>query len=187
MLKSYSAEAVILKRSNIGESDKLVTIYTKYRGKLTLKAPGIRKIHSKKAPHLELFSRVKLFAVKGTTFDIITDASTIEAFSNLKSELIKVAYAYRIVEEVDKLCPDNQQNEEIYQLIVDTLCKLDKCRTIELNLLLQDFSLRALWELGYLPVNKVLQGSVLTKFIENIIERSLKSNTLLTKIHGIYV
>ncbi len=187
MLKSYSAEAVILKRSNVGESDKLVTIYTKSQGKLTLRAPGIRKINSKKAPHLELFSRVKLFVVKGTTFDIITDVSTIEAFSNLKSELVKVAYAYRMVEEIDRLCPDSQQNVEIYRLLVDTLCKLDKCQTIDLYLLLQDFSLKVLWELGYLPTNKVLQGGVLTKFIENIIERNLKSNTLLTRIHGLYV
>lgn len=187
MLKSYSAEAVILKRSNVGESDKLVTIYSKSQGKLTLRAPGIRKIHSKKAPHLELFSQVKLFAVKGKTFDIITDAATIEAFSNLKSELSKVAYAYRMVEEIDRLCPDSQQNEEIYRLLVETLCKLDKCQTIDLNIILSDFSLKVLWELGYLPINKVLQGNMLTQFIENIIERSLKSNTLLTKLHDIYV
>lgn len=187
MLKSYSEEAIILKRLNIGESDKLITIYTKSRGKLMLKAPGIRKIHSRKAPHLELFSHVKLFIVKGTTFDIITDAATVEVFSNLKSELTKVAYAYRMVEEIDRLCPDYQQNEEIYSLLVDTLHRLDKTKTLDLTLLHQDFSLGVLWELGYLEPNKILQGDVLIQFIENIIERSLKSNTLLTKIHGIYV
>ena len=187
MLKSYSAEAIILKRINIGESDKLITVYTKSQGKLMLKAPGIRKIHSRKAPHLELFSRVKLFMAKGTTFDIITDAANIEVFSNLKSELTKVAYAYRMVEEIDRLCPDNQQNEEIYSLLVDTLCRLDKSKTLDLTLVLQDFSLGVLWELGYLEPYKILQGDVLIEYIENIIERSLKSNTLLTKIHGVYV
>lgn len=187
MLKSYSTEALILKRFNIGESDKLITIFSKTKGKLTLRAPGIRKINSKKAPHLEIFSCIKLFAVKGTTFDIITDAATLEAYSNLKSELAKIAYAYRIVEEIDTLCPENMPNMEIYRLLLVTMRKLDKCEKIDLNIIHQDFSLRVLWELGYLPHNKIIEGSMLNTFIENIIERNLKSNTLLTKIHGIYV
>ena len=187
MLKSYSAEALVLKRFNIGESDKLITIFTKTKGKLTLRAPGIRKINSKKAPHLEIFSCIKLFAVKGSTFDIITDASTLEVYSSLKSELAKIAYAYRMVEEIDRLCPENLPNMEIYRLLLLTMRKLDKCEKIDFNIIHQDFSLRVLWELGYLQHNKILEGSALISFIENIIERNLKSNTLLTKIDSINV
>ena len=54
---SYKTEAIVLKRTNFGEADRLVTVFSQPRGKLVLLAKGIRRLTSRKKGHLELFNR----------------------------------------------------------------------------------------------------------------------------------
>ena len=76
MTKSYKADGIIVARKNFGETDKLVTIFTKQYGKKVVLAKGIRRITSRRAPHLELFSAVSLVLRSGKSFDYITLVST---------------------------------------------------------------------------------------------------------------
>jgi len=55
---SYKTEAIVLKRVSFGEADRLVTVFSRNRGKLTLLAKGIRRLTSRKKGHLELFCQV---------------------------------------------------------------------------------------------------------------------------------
>src|SRR3990167_8766400 len=102
-LRSYQLRAVVLKRYNIGESDKLITVFSRQQGKKIVLARGVRKLHSKKAPHLEPFSQVNLQLSKGKNIDLVTETQTIEYFKNIKNRLGRVAYAYKIVEVIDRL------------------------------------------------------------------------------------
>jgi len=63
--KTYSSEGIILSRKNYGEADRILTVFSKNYGKVTLLAKGIRKLISKKRGHLEIFSEVKFSAVSG--------------------------------------------------------------------------------------------------------------------------
>ena len=81
MLNSSKIDGVILKRSNFGEADKLVTIFSKQQGKIKVLAKGIRRIKSKRAPHLELFNYTTLILHHGKSFDIVTEAKIINDFS----------------------------------------------------------------------------------------------------------
>ena len=51
----YRTDAIILRRSDFGEADRLLTVFTPERGKLRLLAKGVRKTTSRKAGHVELF------------------------------------------------------------------------------------------------------------------------------------
>ena len=51
----YNVNAIILRRADFGEADRMVTIFTPDRGKLKLLAKGARKTNSRKAGHIELF------------------------------------------------------------------------------------------------------------------------------------
>ena len=77
MIRSYKATAIILKRTNFSEADRLITIFTKKHGKLTLIAKGIRKLTSRKKGHLELFTLAQLQIAKTKSIDIITEAATV--------------------------------------------------------------------------------------------------------------
>ncbi|PIZ97846.1 MAG: DNA repair protein RecO, partial [Candidatus Levybacteria bacterium CG_4_10_14_0_2_um_filter_35_8] len=55
-MNSYKTEGIVIKRRNLGEADKILTIFTKRYGKIQVKAPGIRKINSRRSPHVELLN-----------------------------------------------------------------------------------------------------------------------------------
>jgi DNA repair protein RecO (recombination protein O) len=123
--RTYQIEAVILRRRNWGEADRILTLFTPQRGKIRVRAVGVRKPASRKAGHLELFSRTKLFLAKGRTFDIITQAELIDAFPRLREDLVRSAAASYAVELLDRLSPEESENIAAHRLIVRLLEELD--------------------------------------------------------------
>jgi len=122
--RTYQTEAVILRRRNWGEADRILTLFTPRRGKIRVRAVGVRKPASRKAGHLELFTRATLFLAKGRDFDIVTQAETIEAHARLREDLARSAAASYAVELLDRLSPEESENDAAYKLIVRTLKQL---------------------------------------------------------------
>lgn len=182
MFRTYKIEGIVIKRINFGESDKLVTVFTKNQGKIVLLAKGIRKINSRKSPHLELFNHISAFVAKGKSWDYITEARAIQVFQGVSTHLEKMAYVYRISEEVDFLCPEKEINNEIYILLLQTLKQIDVSGETKINAILIYFTHSLLWFLGYLPRGKIMESSQLDIYLMEIMERNLKSNVLLTKL-----
>ena len=178
----FSTDGIVIKRTNYSESDKILTIYSKANGKLVVLAKGIRKINSKKAPHLELFNHVRASIVRGKSIDIITEALTIEVFKSIRLRLERTAYAYRISELIDRLCPQNQVNYVIYELLLHVINLINTENINNLETIVDEYTINLLWELGYLEKGKSLSKGQIIQFIENIIERKLKSDKLLTKL-----
>ncbi|MBU2051986.1 DNA repair protein RecO [Patescibacteria group bacterium] len=122
---SYKTEAIVLKRINFGEADRLVTVFSQREGKLVLLAKGIRRLTSRKKGHLEQFNQVKLQIAKGKNLDLITEAEAVNNFSTLRRNLNRVKIAYLLLELVDKLTAENQEHREVYQLLLANLSLLD--------------------------------------------------------------
>ena len=179
-MRTYKTEGIVLKRSNFGEAEKLLTIFTKHYGKIRVRAPGIRKITSRKAPHLELFNLATIFLVTGKSMDIVTEAQTLNNFSSLKKDLQKVGLAYYFCELVDSLCPERQENREAYELLTKSLKELESIHYNDINHCSEDFTNQILWSLGYLPKERELKGTDLERFVENILEKRIKSKNLFS-------
>ena len=122
--RTYQTEAVILRRRNWGEADRILTLFTPQRGKLRVRAVGVRKPGSRKAGHVELFHRARLLLAKGRDFDILTQAETVDAFARLRDDLAGSAAATYLVELLDRLFPEEVENPEAYRLIVRSLEEL---------------------------------------------------------------
>lgn len=182
MPRSYKIEGIVIRRVNYAEADKLITIFSKFHGKIVVLAKGIRKIKSRKAAHLELFTQCTSFLAVGRNFDIVTESQTINSYSNLRSDLNKLAYAYRIIEIVDRLCPEKEIHRNVYHLLLNTLKIIDDKSLKNPREIAEQFLVEILWELGYLPKGNLISGDKLNNFLENIIERHLKSDSLLTKV-----
>ncbi len=60
--RSLRVEAVVLRHLDWGEADRLLTLFTREAGKLRAVAKGARKVRSRKAGHLEPFTRVSAAA-----------------------------------------------------------------------------------------------------------------------------
>jgi len=147
--RTYQTEAVVLRRRNWGEADRILTLFTPQRGKIRVRAVGVRKPASRKAGHLELFHRANVFLARGRDFDIVTQAETVESFARLRDDLVRSAAASYVVELLDRLSPEEEENTAAYGLIVRTLEALGG--EGEPPLVLRCYDLKLLDTMGYRP------------------------------------
>lgn len=145
----YRTEAIILKRADFGEADRLLTFFTPYRGKLRAIAKGARKPSSRKSGHLELFSHTRLLLAKGRNLDIITQAETVEPFLPLREDLLRTTYAYYAAELADRFTGDEDENRLLFDLLLAAFDRLG--RADDLALAARYFELRLLALVGYQP------------------------------------
>lgn len=122
----YRTEAVILRRQDLGEADRLLTLYTPDKGKIRAVAKGVRRPGSRKAGHLELFVRSRLLLAKGRELDIITQAETIASYSGLRSDLMRLGQAAYAIELLDRFGVEEGDTQALYLLMIDTLERLER-------------------------------------------------------------
>ena len=176
-MNSYKTEGIVIKRRNFGEADKILTIFTKRYGKLQVKAPGIRRITSRRSPHVELLNYSAISLYYGKSLPILIEAKTIEPFSDIKSDLKKISSAYHVCELIDNLCPDNQENWEVFTLLKDALSSIVKNDRQEE--IIKDFELKILIQLGFLKPMKLSANFNTISFIEQILEKKLKTRQII--------
>ncbi len=147
--RTYRTEAIVLRRKDIGEADRILTLYTPARGKVRAIAKGIRKPRSRKAGHLELFTRSKLLLATGRDLDIVTQAEMVDAYRPLREELLRGAYAGYLVELLDRFTPDAEENDELYSLLREGLTWASTAP--DLALAARYYELQLLGLAGYQP------------------------------------
>ena len=123
--RTYSAEAIILKNSDLGEADRIVTLFTPYKGKIRAVAKGTRRPISKKAGHLELLCYSRLYIAQGRNLDVVTQAQSIESFVHLRNQLWHMTCGFYLAELVDRFIEEHTQHANLYRLLLDTLRYLD--------------------------------------------------------------
>ncbi|MBI4630353.1 MAG: DNA repair protein RecO [Chloroflexi bacterium] len=87
--RTFRTEAIVLRRKDFGEADRILTLFTPELGKIRAVAKGIRKPASRKAGHLELYTRSRLLVAKGRDMDIVTQAETVESYRPLREDLLR--------------------------------------------------------------------------------------------------
>jgi len=168
---SYSDEGVVLARRSFGEADRILVIYSKNHGRMSLIAKGVRRPKSRKRGHIEIFNKVAYQAVSGKGIDLMTEAEVITDFKEIRKDLKKVSLAYYFCEVIGKITHDGEANFEVYNLLTTSLEKLKEEK--ELKKLRLDFVLELLILLGFWPKGKVLLD--VDKKLEEVIERQINS------------
>jgi DNA repair protein RecO (recombination protein O) len=165
--RSYSTEAIILKHSDLGEADRVLTLLTPYKGKLHAIAKGTRRVISKKAGHLELLYHSQLQIAHGRNLEIITQAQGIDSFHHLRNELWHMTCGFYLAELVERFIEDETQHLDVYTLLLAALHILDedagelaRLRATDqplpthdrTQLLMRYFEIHLLTSVGYEPV-----------------------------------
>lgn len=179
-LHVYKAHGIVLKRRNVGEADRIITLFTREYGKIRIIAKGVRRITSRRAPHLEVFRLAHVTLHKGRTLDTVVEVESAALLHLATNEMQKVSFAYYACELVDRLLPDGQEHREVFGLTSSAIHSLDNGKTaIEWQQEIFSFALKLLWTLGYLPKTITLAEENIQSYVEGIIERKLRTPRLL--------
>ena len=176
-MRTFKTEGFIIKRRNSGEADRILTIFSRDFGKIQAKAPGTRKITSKRSPHIELLnlSVLTLYKSSRSSMSIVTEASTLKTFSSIKRNLKKIGFSFYICELINNLCAENQENNKVFYLLKDTLVNLENFSSYDL--LLNEFEERLLTALGFAPEFYSIENR--KSFIEGILEKKLRARDMI--------
>lgn len=147
--RALRLEAIVLRHTDWGEADRLVWLFSLEMGKIRALAKGVRKIRSRKAGHLEPFTRASLLLAKGRDLLLVTQAETIDAYLPLRDDLAAITYASYVVELLDRFTYEEGENRPLYKLLGDTLGRL--AVEAERDLVTHFFELRLLDLVGFRP------------------------------------
>ncbi len=147
--REYQTEAVIIKKTKLGEADRILTLYTPDRGKIQGFAKGVRRTRSKLSGHLELLTHSTVSLVRGRNMDTIIGSQTINSFLPLKSDLYLISYGLYAAELVNQFTAEHIENPPLFRLFLGTLDQL--CQGVNNELVLRRFELHLLSAVGYQP------------------------------------
>ena len=180
-MNSYTVEGIVIKRFNLGEADRLITLFTKNHGKITALAKGIRKPASKRAGSIEVFNHVKVSLIKSRgDLEVLTEVQIINSFTSWRNHLGRITLAYQICEIVDKLTPDHQPNPEVFEILKNSMSQIGSLQ-VDWKTKSENWSIDVVRELGFWSNEKKFDGDV-SKYIEEIISRPLHSSKMLNKL-----
>lgn len=145
-MQGIKVEGIILKRRNLGEADRILTVFTHQKGKISVLAKGVRRITSRRSGNVELLNRVLMFLHQGKNLFILTEATSLDTFQKLKENLTLSTMAFHIIELVDKLTAENQENMILYEDLATLLQKLAKHPR---QILVRAFEIKILSKLGF--------------------------------------
>jgi len=148
--RAFRTEAIILKRRDMGEADRLLTLLTPRHGKLDVIAKGARKPTSQKTGHVELFTRADMLIHRGREIGVAVQAEMIEPYLGLRDDLRRGAFANYTVELLDRFTAHAEEDYiDLFDLLDDTLKRLSE--DDDPRLAVRYYEMRMLDLLGFRP------------------------------------
>ena len=176
--KPFSSSGIVLSCRDFGEADRIVTVFSKNIGKLSLMAKGVRRLKSKKRGHIEVFNNIKFQAISGRGMPLLTEVELVDNFASIKTSLKKISLGYYVSEVVLKITHDEEPNLMLFDLLNSTYKSIaitKKLRDLRLK-----FILNLLVILGYWDESTPLDNP--DQKLEEIIERQIVSARIGKKI-----
>lgn len=167
-MRSIKVEGIILKRRNLGEADRILTVFTYNQGKISVLAKGVRRITSRRSGNVELLNRVIMFLHQAKTFLILTEATSLNTYQKIKENLTLSTYAFHIIELVDKLTAENQENGILYEHLGEVLKRLERNPR---QILIRAFEVKILANLGFMGFKAETKEIGEVREIKDILEK----------------
>lgn len=121
MSRLYRDEAVVLRTYKLGESDRIIVLATKGRGKVRAVAKGVRKTRSKFGSRLEPLSHIAVQLYEGRNLDTVTQVESIDSFRSIREDLDRYSAAVGVLEVVDQISMEEEADVRRFAMLVGVL------------------------------------------------------------------
>ncbi len=149
----FTTDALVIGSMRYREADRIVTLYTRDRGRLSAVAKGVRRTKSKVGGRLEPFSliRASLHAGRGTLYTMV-GVDTIRTFQGVRDELFRMEEGARLLTAVRHLFPGEEASAPAFNLLARGVAGLAEAEdaATAMNMVLAT-RLKLLVLLGYAP------------------------------------
>lgn len=145
----YRANAIVLRRIPLGETDKILTVLTRERGKYAVVAKGARKTTSRLAGATEPLMLLKAAFADGMNLDVLTQCEITESFPAIRGDFGLYLRATYACELMDRVTEERDPSAEAFDLLTTTLRILE--HAADPDAALHAYELKLLTQTGYEP------------------------------------
>jgi len=174
-MSSYSTPAIMLRKTDFGDYDLIITFFTLKEGKITVIAKSAKKSTKRFGGILELFSALDVVYGTGRRkgLPVLQEAVLKQPFPSIRSSMLKTAYASYWTELINEWMEDGQIEVLLYQLFYHVLKELDAGASSEgaLSIL---FQMRFMKMFGLAP--NLQRCGICRVDLENITETTMMFN-----------
>lgn len=151
IMKYIHTQGVVLRYTNINESDRMLTVFSPEYGKLRVLAKGCRKPKSGFLAMCQPFCYGTLHLKQYREIYIMTQAEMANAFFNLRNDIERLSYASYVLDLTNEVVYEGEGNERLFTLVLKALSFLSFSDTNPLDIVLI-FELKLLDIAGYRPL-----------------------------------
>lgn len=130
-MEYIKVNGIVLKKKEVGESDLLITVFSKEIGKFLLNVYGIRKSKKRSIQAFNPLSLTEFQLQSKKNFFNLQNAELIRSFRNILKNIEKLEISLYILYVVDKIYEINDENNIFFDKLVDVLCFIDDMKNFE--------------------------------------------------------
>jgi DNA repair protein RecO (recombination protein O) len=113
-MPSYRDQGIVLRTYKLGETDRIVHVFTQGRGKVRAVAKGVRRPGSRFGGRLEPYSHVDLQLHEGRNLDVISQADLLAPHAHVRDDFARSAAASVMVEFVDLVAQEGERDTALF-------------------------------------------------------------------------
>lgn len=117
-MRSLVCTGIVLKRSDLGEKDQIVTLLTLEKGKVAVVAKGVRSLTSTKRSSLEPGSYIKGLLQTSQSLPLLTQSVALATTEHAVSSLGRIRQLAQFLEILDRLFVEEELDEVIFEHVV---------------------------------------------------------------------
>lgn len=127
-MRQYRTEAIILRRTNYGEADRILNLLTPNQGKVSAIAKGVRRPKSKLAGGLELFAVCDVTILQGKgEMGVVTSSRIKQFYGDILHDYDRMQVAYEVIKQINK-ATETVTDTAFYELLHDSLLYLGNAK-----------------------------------------------------------
>ncbi len=168
----FTVTGLILKRTSVGEADRIVTLFTPDQGKVVCVAKGARKLTSSQRGSLEPGNLVKAMIIPTQSLWLLTQTTLISDLGDCWKDLAQLRRVSQILEITDKLVAEADPDPELFILVSQLLTRIIK-RTAS-DIVVRDQLDSIIQHLGF-PTLAESQHQSISDYVSELTDREIKS------------
>ncbi|EIJ78911.1 DNA repair protein RecO [Bacillus methanolicus PB1] len=142
-------EGIVLRTIDYGETNKVVTLFTREWGKIGVMARGAKKTNSRLSAVTQIFTYGYFLIQKSRGLGSLQQGEIISSMRSIREDIFLTAYASCIVELTDKSTEDNKPNSYHFELLLEILKFINE--GYDLDILMNIYEMKMLNSLGLYP------------------------------------
>jgi DNA repair protein RecO (recombination protein O) len=119
-------EGIVIRARPYGETNKIVTLFTREAGKITCMAKGAKKPASRLAAITQPFTHGSFSIYKGKGMGTIQHGDPLESLRHIREDIMATAHASYITELIDRLTEQDEPQPVVYEILFQALHAIEE-------------------------------------------------------------